>query len=184
MLQFFTTFELMFSQLLNTYFFTATINSWQNLLQKDEHKQMVINSLEYCVNVKRIHLHAFVLMPNHVHLLLTLRGDETALDFQRDFLKFTAQQIIKTIINTENEKELENYKSTQKDRIYHIWERRPKWIVIKNEEILSQKVDYIHNNPLQPKWNLAVCAEDYPWSSAGYYVKNTNTFLFLTTYFD
>jgi len=179
----------MFSHLLNTFFFTATINSWQNLLQKNEHKQIVMNSLEYCVNAKRIHLHAFVLMPNHVHLLLTLRDNETTLDFQRDFLKFTAQQIIKTIIKIGNEEELENYKSTQKDRIYHIWERRPipmniGRIAIKNEAILSQKVDYIHNNPLQPKWNLVLCAEDYPWSSASYYLNNSNTFPFLTSYFD
>jgi hypothetical protein len=31
-------------------------------------------------------------------------------------------------------------------------------------------MDYIHNNPLQPHWCLAERAEEYPWSSARFYL--------------
>ena len=35
---------------------------------------------------------------------------------------------------------------------------------------LLRKVEYIHNNPLQPHWQLVERAEDYVWSSARFYL--------------
>ena len=131
----------MFSFFPNTYFFTSTINNWQNLLIKNERKQIVINSLKYLVEKNRISLHAFVIMPNHIHLIFTLSEDEVQEKIQRDFLRFTSQQIIKTMIHAKEEDELLKYRSTQKDRIYHIWERRPMWIHVENSKILEQKLN-------------------------------------------
>jgi len=174
----------MFSSFSNTYFFTSTINSWQNLLIKNERKEIIINSLKYLVEKNRILLHAFVIMPNHIHLLFTLCEEEVQEKFQRDFLRFTSQQIIKSMINGNEEDELLKYRSSQKDRIYHIWERRPMWIHIENSMILEQKLDYIHNNPLQNKWKLCASPEDYEWSSASYYLREQKTFNFLCDFRD
>ncbi|MCU0439115.1 MAG: hypothetical protein MUC49_14550 [Raineya sp.] len=96
------------------------------MLEKNFCKQIILDSLEYMGNAGRISTHAFVIMPNHIHLLLTLDKDEKQESFQRDFLKFTAQQMIKRIVLLGDEKELETYRSTQADRVYQIWERRPK----------------------------------------------------------
>jgi putative transposase len=174
----------MFSFFPNTYFFTSTINSWQNLLIKNKRKQIIINSLKYLVEKNRISLHAFVIMPNHIHLIFTLSEEEVQEKFQRDFLRFTSQQIIKSMIHGNEEDELLKYRSTQKDRIYHIWERRPMWIHVENSKILEQKLDYIHNNPLQKKWKLCNSPEDYEWSSASFYLLEQKTFDFLCDYRD
>jgi putative transposase len=45
---------------------------------------------------------------------------------------------------------------------------------------VEQKIDYIHNNPLNEKWNLATCPEDYYWSLVAFYEKGKNDFSFLT----
>lgn len=166
------------SVLTDTYFFTATINNWQKLLVNNELKAIVISSLKYCCEQERILLHSFVIMPNHIHLLLTLLSGETTTIFQRDFLKFTAQHIIRYMIN--NMLPTNNYRSTQKDRVYHIWERRAKWIAIANQKIFEQKQVYIHNNPVQEHWNLVLAPEDYYWSSAAYYINGKNDFEFLS----
>ena len=79
-------------------------------------------------------------------------------------------------------KELLCYISTQNDRYIQIWERRPKWIKIDNTIILEQKIDYIHNNPLQQKWKLSELPENYQWSSASYYIKEDPRFSFITHY--
>ena len=50
-------------------FFTATCNNWQLLLQPDKHKQLIMDSLRFLVEDKRIWLYGFVIMPNHIHLL-------------------------------------------------------------------------------------------------------------------
>jgi putative transposase len=119
-------------------------------------------------------------MPNHIHLLLGLQA-ENVRPFQHKLLRFTAQKIIKEMKESENPL-LASIKSTQSDRILHFWERIPKWKAILTTDIFYQKLRYIHNNPLQEKWQLSVTPEAYKMSSAMSYVKNEPEFEFLTLF--
>ncbi|GAB4197656.1 MAG: hypothetical protein OHK0057_29670 [Thermoflexibacter sp.] len=74
-------------------FFTATIHEWQKLLKPDNYKQLIMGSLKFLVENGRIFLYGFVIMPNHIHLLWRMQEGHDERDVQRDFLKFTAQQI-------------------------------------------------------------------------------------------
>lgn len=154
------------------------------LLCNDQRKQIILDSLNYMVIKKRVEIHSFVIMPNHVHVTLNLLNEEKEETFQRDFLKFTSQQLIKKLIQENNQAELDEYKSSQKDRIYHIWERRAKWIEIDNLAILEQKIEYIHNNPVQEKWKLVDLPEAYIWSSASFYLLNDKRYGFIKHYMD
>jgi REP element-mobilizing transposase RayT len=63
------------------FFWTATINQWQKLLLQDEYMEVIISSLEYLSNAGKIDVYAFVIMPNHIHLIWKtneLNGKETA----------------------------------------------------------------------------------------------------------
>ena len=51
------------------YFWTATINGWKKLLQADEMKMMVIESLQWLKNKELIEVYGYVIMPNHIHLI-------------------------------------------------------------------------------------------------------------------
>jgi REP element-mobilizing transposase RayT len=51
------------------YFWTATINKWQKLLEKDTYKDVILISLEYLSDKGKIDVFAFVVMPNHIHLI-------------------------------------------------------------------------------------------------------------------
>ena len=53
-----------------TQYFTATIYEWQAVLADDNHKDIIISSLQYLTNDKRIELNAFVIMSNHIHLIM------------------------------------------------------------------------------------------------------------------
>ncbi|MDB5264289.1 MAG: hypothetical protein JWQ14_3572, partial [Adhaeribacter sp.] len=48
--------------------------------------------------------------------------------------------------------------------------------------ILEQKLHYLHQNPLQERWQLATSPENYPWSSAAFYETEVDVFNFLTHY--
>jgi REP element-mobilizing transposase RayT len=174
----------MYSSLTNTYFFTATINKWQQLLSTDERKQIILNSLKFMCDDNRIVLHAFVIMPNHIHLVLSIQENESKKSIQLSLLKFTAQFLIKYLIHEDQYDELSNYQTSLKDRIYNIWKRRPKWIHIDNTIILEQKIDYVHNNPLQEKWQLVSAPELYEWSSASFYICEDKKFSFITDFRD
>ena len=72
------------------YFWTATINNWNKLLEEDELKEVIISSLKYLVTNKKIEIYAFVIMPNHLHFiwqLMKMNGKEKP---HASFLKFTA----------------------------------------------------------------------------------------------
>ena len=105
-------------------FFTATCNNWQLLLQPDKHKQLIMDSLRFLVEDKRIWLYGFVIMPNHIHLLWRKQDAWFNKNIQQIFLKFTAQQLKFSLMDN-NPEALAGYKSTQGDRDYHFWERRP-----------------------------------------------------------
>jgi putative transposase len=79
---------------------------------------------------------------------------------------------------------LNHFYVNEKDRNYRIWQRDPLAVRILSREMLEQKLDYIHNNPLQPHWNLAKYPEDYYYSSAGFYLKGVINFPFLSHYMD
>ncbi len=56
------------------FFWTATINQWQRLLWEDEYKNVILGSLEYLSNMGKIDVYAFVIMPNHIHLIWKTNG--------------------------------------------------------------------------------------------------------------
>ena len=160
-------------------FFTATCFNWQMLLQPDERKQIVMDSLRLMVNEKRIWIYGFVIMPNHIHLLWCRQDEWANKNTEQMFLKFTAQQIKFKIIDS-NSAELLTYKSTQNDRQYQFWERRPYKATMYNRKVATQKIDYIHYNPV--KAGLCKSPEEYHYSSAKFYELNQDEWGFLTHY--
>jgi putative transposase len=160
-------------------FFTATCLNWQNLLEPEKHKQIVMDSLKFLVEDKRIWLYGFVLMPNHIHLLWCKQDAWLERNIQQMFLKYTAQQI-KFNLKDNGSPELENYRSSQRDREYHFWERRAYKATMYNREVAAQKLTYIHNNPVK----AGLCDEriDYKYSSARYYELNQDEWKFITHY--
>ncbi|PRY14913.1 transposase IS200 family protein [Pontibacter ummariensis] len=164
-------------------FFTATILEWKHLLKPDKYKAIVLASLRYLVANKRVKVYAFVIMPNHLHLLWKMEEPHKREDVQRDFLRFTAQKIKYDLVKN-HQAVLEKFRVDAKDRQYQVWERNPLSVYCYSVKVTEQKLDYIHQNPTQEKWQLATLPEEYFYSSASFYHNNTDAFSFLTHYLD
>ena len=162
-------------------FFTATILQWKHLLKDDKCKQIVLNSMKFLVEAKRVTIYSFVIMPNHIHLIWQIHKGDSLSKVQQSFLKYTAQQI-KSYLAEKNPTLLEECRVDAADRAYQIWERNPLSIDLFSHPVLMQKLDYIHNNPVQAKWLLAELPEGYRWSSAGFYLTGNYNFGFLQHY--
>ncbi|RDC55036.1 transposase [Pedobacter chinensis] len=157
------------------YFYTDTICDFRNLLENDQFKLIVMNSLQFLVQQKLVEIYGYVIMPNHIHLIwnmLKLNGKESPV---ASFTKFTAHQFRKYLI-THNPHLLEHYKSKKEDRHYQFWKRDPLAIPLSTENILIQKLDYIHENPIKDRWRLCKYPEDYAWSSARFYKDGIDNF--------
>lgn len=129
------------------YFWTATINKWQKLLQENEYKNVVLDSLIYLSNKGKIDVFAFVIMPNHIHLIWRINehnGKETT---QGSFLKYTAYEF-KKMIQKENSNTLLNYKVNAANKKHEFWQRNSLAIHLYNQDMAYQKLAYIHANPV------------------------------------
>ena len=162
-------------------FFTATIIEWKKLLAPDKYKDIIIDSLRFLVNENRIKLNAFVIMENHLHLIWQMQPKNKPAAVQRDFLKYTAQQI-KSDLQKNHPDMLAQLKVNSKDRTYQIWKRNSLSIELSSVKVFQQKLDYIHYNPVK----AALCnfPEAYRYSSASLYVLNKTEWEFLTHYHD
>ena len=123
-------------------FFTATILNWRPLLNDDTFKDIIISSFRFLVSDKRADIYAFVIMPNHLHLLWKIKSDNKYEDVQRDFMKYTAQQIRHRLVK-ENPGLLKEFYVGAKDRKYQIWERNPLSSRLPGEKLVIQKLNYI-----------------------------------------
>lgn len=154
-------------------FFTATILNWMPLLHNDHYKEIIINSLRFAIKEKRIKLIAFVIMQNHLHLVWQQLLPYTKTQVQLSFMKFTAQQI-KFHLEKNNPAMLRKYKVCLKDREYQFWERNPLTTELFTPDVVQQKIDYIHNNPVRA--GLCKYPEEYKYSSADYYETGAELF--------
>jgi len=159
------------------HFFTATNLEWKRLLSYDKYKDIIIESMRFMVKDKRVIIYGFVIMDNHIHVIWQLQAGKKRDDVQRDFLKYTAQQIKKDMMK-EHPEELKEFLVTAKDRKYQFWERNPLSIEIWSEKVLLEKLKYIHENPVRA--GLCQYADDYKYSSALFYKFGKDNWGFLT----
>lgn len=163
------------------YFFTATIHQWKPLLQDDLNKKLIIDFLIELVNKGLIKLYAFVIMPNHIHLIwkqLKKNGKETP---QGSFLKYTAHEFLKKLKQTGLSGEFEVSAANKK---HEIWKRDSLSVEVYSRGVLKQKLEYIHFNPVSSKWKLSDNDLDYYYSSARYYEYNIDEFKMLSNLYE
>ena len=160
-------------------FFTAICLEWKNLLKPDKYKDIIIESLRFLVTEERIILYAFVIMQNHLHLVWQMKPNQKPSNVQRDFLKFTAQQIKVDLIQY-HPLLLDQFLVNAKDRKYQFWERNPLSVELWKDKTMHQKVTYIHQNPVRA--GLCSLSEEYHYSSALFYHTGVDNWGFLSNF--
>jgi len=167
----------------NFFFFTATVLNWKHILNPDKYKDIIIESFKFLVNKNRVRIFAFVIMSNHYHTVWRINENLEKSDFQRDSMKFTGQTILRDLKSYHKEIHNSMYVGA-KDRKYQFWERNPLSVPLYSQKVVEQKINYIHGNPIKPKWNLAAEPQDYKYSSAGFYYTGKDEFGFLENYLE
>jgi REP element-mobilizing transposase RayT len=160
------------------YFWTATINNWYKLLEEDELKEIVISSLQYLVRNNKIEVYAFVVMPNHLHLiwqLMDMNGKEQP---HASFLKYTAHTFEK-YLQLQMPGLLKLYKADAANKQYEFWQRDSLAFELLKKQTINQKIDYIHYNPAMERWKLCKEPSDYHYSSACFYETGIDNFKFV-----
>lgn len=165
------------------YFWTATINQWIKLLGQREYKLVIINSLIYLSQLKKIDVFAFVIMPNHIHFIWRMNEMNGKEMPHASFLKHTAHAFKKMLLAS-NAAFLEKFRVYTENKKYEFWQGDSLAIELYTHSVAYQKLNYIHNNPLAEHWNLATDFCDYEFSSGSFYELNETKFSFLKNLWD
>lgn len=157
------------------YFVTANAVNHSQLFKRDIIKQILVDSLLYLRTNERMKLFVFVIMHNHIHLIAKFSREHLLSDVMRDFKKYTARQIYNHFHTEQNEKILAYLHKAGRSlkQEYKVWEDGYDARDVFSTKFLQQKMDYIHHNPCQPQWKFVEKAEDYLWSTAGFYLAGT-----------
>lgn len=163
-----------------TWFITFTCYSWLSLFKITNSYDLVYNWLNLIKEKYEIDTAAFVIMPNHVHLILHLNKPGSLNTIISNGKRFMAYEIIARL-KSQNENAILfklsqacTEKEKSKGQIHKVFEPSFDAKAILTNHFLFQKLDYIHHNPVSGKWNLAETFIDYQHSSVCFYEKNIN----------
>ena len=166
----------------NCFFVTTTCYRWYHLLESAESKVIVTDSINFLNEKYKTAVLSYVIMPNHLHLILHFNENNELSNWMRDLKKFTAVKIRKHIEHTGNLKLLEQLRLPRRKQVFKVWEDRFDDVVLNTSKLLLIKLNYIHNNPMQEHWNLVSKPEDWRYSSAAFYELGEETPVIVTDY--
>jgi len=155
------------------YFVTTTAVDHLHLFQRDVIKRILLDTFDSFRLRKRLKLYCFVIMPNHIHFIGQFVKEDSLGDVLRDFKKQSADRILRQLKVEGNANTLRTLASKvdHPEKQHHkIWANDYNAKDVFSIDFLQQKMDYVHNNPCQPRWKLSETAEEYIWSSARFYL--------------
>nr|MBC7613265.1 transposase [Pseudopedobacter sp.] len=137
------------------YFVSFATVYWIDIFVRDLYFNKLVESLAYCRKEKGMELYCWCIMPSHVHLIFKAKDNNPG-ELLKSFKTFTSKALQQEIENNlqESRKEwllwmmeragLKN--SNVKKRQF--WQQNNKPIELWSAEVIDQKVEYIHNNPV------------------------------------
>jgi len=143
------------------HFMTLTVQHWIPVFTRPETVNILLESFEY-MSAQRFKIHAYVILENHLHLVAqSLRLDR---DIAR-FKSYTARRII-DYLKVHNVRvildQLMYYKVTHKrDRDLQFWQEGVHPELIQGREMMRQKIEYIHQNPVKRGYVDEACQWRY-----------------------
>ncbi len=125
-------------------------NNRQYILQEEKDKITFIESLEKFRSRFGYKVYCFVIMDNHVHLVIKVNS------------LISISKIMHAVTLSYSVKFRKKYGYTG-----YVWQGRFKSSVIEGERYILECIDYIHANPIRA--GIVARIEDYPWSSYRFY---------------
>src|SRR5262249_46627380 len=139
-----------FAEMGYPYFMTCTTVMWVPVFTRPETVNILLDSWRFLQTNRGLDLFGYVILENHLHFIASSKDLSTDIG---DFKSFTARQIIDLL---EKQRvytlldQLEHYKAIHKiDQRYQLWQEGSHPQQITNDDMMIQKLEYIHFNPLK-----------------------------------
>ena len=163
------------------YFVTTAIVGWVDLFTRWELKHVILDSLRHCQKEKGLVVHAWCLMPSHLHMIISTK-QEPLPNIMRDFKKFTSKELVRTMEGINESRkgwilELFSEVADHLERVSHykVWQDGNHPELLFSAKFMEQKLDYLHSNPVADE--IVDEPEEYRYSSARDYYSNKKGYL-------
>ena len=147
------------------YFVTFAVQHWIDVFTRNEYKNIIVENLDYCQKNKGLEIFAWCIMTNHIHLIIRSKESFLLPNIMRDFKTYTSKVILTAIQENiqESRKEwlLRGFNTTAGNRF---WRADNKPIELQSNDIIVQKLNYVHQNPVEE--GIVYQADQYVYSSA------------------
>jgi putative transposase len=151
------------------HFMTCTIVGWLPIFTRPDTMDIVLDSWRFLQKEGRLKLYGYVILENHLHMVAS------AEDLSKEigaFKSFTARTIIDYLVDQKVDLFLKQLRSLKKrhkaDRDFQLWQEGSHPQQILSDEMMIQKLEYIHMNPV--KRGFIDEAEHWRYSSARNYL--------------
>ena len=140
------------------YFVTLTVVGWIDIFTRQKYADIIIENLKYCQQKEDLRIYAYVIMSNHIHLVVKRDSDtENLTELLGRFKSFTAKKILNEIESNsaESRKEWLLYlfqffaKKNKQYSDYHFWQYTNHPVQLYTNSVIDQKIEYIHQNPVK-----------------------------------
>ena len=148
-----------FQQSGQSHFVTFCSYHRRRLLTSDENRRIFESALERVRRSYRLYVYGYVVMPEHVHLLVSEPQQGTLAEALKSLKQGTSRRLIRNL-------PLEP-KAGLGGPPEHFWQKRYYDFNIRNYPQFVEKLRYIHRNPV--KAGLCERPENWPWSSFHHY---------------
>jgi REP element-mobilizing transposase RayT len=140
------------------YFLTFQVVDWTDIFTRQCYRDIVLDSLKYCQREKGLIVWAYVVMSNHVHIILSSKMGHLS-DTIRDFKRFTATRFLKAIDGPNESRSdwfLKRFEFAarrhKRNSQYQFWTHENHAIELASDDFIVQKCHYIHENPVRAGW--------------------------------
>lgn len=157
------------------YFLTYQVMFWIDIFSRQLYRDIIIESLSYCRKEKGLQVHAFVVMSNHVHLIVSAQNENLS-NIIRDHKGFTSRKILETIETSGRESRkgwlMNMFRYAGRDYEgnasgYRFWTGENHPVQLNDLGMTHQRLNYIHENPVRA--GLVARPEEWVYSSASNY---------------
>ena len=132
------------------HFMTSTILDWTPVFTRPDTVDIVLDSFRFLQGDSGLKIYGYVILENHLHWIA--QSDDLPSDVKR-FKSYTARKIVDYLeeyrIRGVLEKLAYGRKRHKSDCDYQVWEEGSHPQEILNGDMLRQKLDYIHMNPVK-----------------------------------
>ena len=144
------------------FFVSFAVVDWLDVFTKNEYKNILLDNLTYYQQNCGMEIYAWCIMTNHMHLVFRCHDDFQPQLVLGNYKRITSKRLVEAI--KENPKESRKEFKSSNVTNYQFWRHDNKPIELWSNKVISEKIRYIHNNPVEA--GLVFRPEDYPYSSA------------------